>query len=137
MTPIEKINEYSPDKLARIADCTVPDTNVNEGADFLARVRDSVVGKIEAYWSGRPSELADVVRKYRERIQDKASEAAPDAFADTMWREYVDLRAYQEDLTEFGTPTDDTMEGRARLALSSIAHRLASALFDEIEEASK
>ncbi|UFD98006.1 hypothetical protein PQC18_gp68 [Streptomyces phage Pablito] len=137
MNPIEKIEQHSVYELATIADCGKPDSKVSLGSDFLASVRDDVLDKVNDYWDGKPSTLEDVILAQRERIQDEVSDSAPSVYTHTMWTEYVDLCAYQEDLSEFGTPTDDTMEGRARLALSAIGFRLASALLDEIEEASK
>ncbi|ATI18853.1 OCR-like antirestriction protein [Streptomyces phage Diane] len=139
MNILEEIENYGPYKLSELADCASPDSSTSEGSDFLATVRDDVIDKIQNQidWDGKLSSLSDLIALERDRIQDEASDSAPDVRTHTMWREYVDLCAYQEDLTEFGTPTDDTMEGRARLALTSIAHRLVSALLDEIEGADK
>jgi hypothetical protein len=134
---IEQIEQYGPLKLARIADVTEPDSHVSDGADFLASIRDDVTEKVSYYWDGGESQLLDIVQDERERIQDEVSDSAPSVYTHEMWRQFVDLCAYREDLSDHGEPTDDTMEGRARLALSSIGFRLASALLDEIEEASK
>jgi hypothetical protein len=124
----ERINHYDPPTLARLAECAEPDSRVSEGADFLALVRDKVVDLVQEYGEVAP---------YREAIQDAAAEAGKSADLGVKWRQFVDLGAYKENLTEFGTPSPDTPEGHADLALFFIGFRLAKTLLDEIEEASK
>jgi hypothetical protein len=126
MNIIEKINHYDPPTLARLAQCAEPDSRVSEGADFLALVRDKVVDLVE--WFG------DVSTPYREAIQDAAADIGSGAEPGVKWRRFVDLSAYKENVTEFGTPSPDTPEGHADLALFFIGFRLASALLTEIQE---
>jgi hypothetical protein len=125
MDIIEKIEHYDPPTLARLAKCVEPDTRVSEGADFLALVRDTVLRLFKAYGEVGP---------YREAIQDTAADIGSDAEVGVKWRRFVDLSAYKENVTEEGTPTPDTPEGHADLALFFIGFRLASALLTEIEE---
>jgi hypothetical protein len=125
MDIIEKIEHYDPPTLARLAKCAEPDTRVSEGADFLALVRDKVVELVQEYGEVAP---------YREAIQDAAADIGKDAEPGVKWRRFVDLSAYKENVTEFGTPSPDTPEGHADLALFFIGFRLASALLTEIQE---
>ncbi|MFF3793755.1 hypothetical protein ACFYXW_27515 [Streptomyces sp. NPDC001981] len=134
---IEKIDEYPPPTLARIADCTTPDSNTGDGADFLAKVRDSVIDLIAHHMTVTESSIAEVINDFRDKIQDVASVAAISPYAPEKWRQFVDLSAYTEDISQFGTPTNDTLDGRADLMLGAIGHRLASGLLDEIKEGLK
>jgi hypothetical protein len=126
MDIIEKINHYDPPTLARLAQCAEPDSRVSEGADFLALVRDKVVDLVQEY--------GEVSTPYREAIQDAAADIGSEAEPSVKWRRFVDLSAYKENVTEFGTPSPDTPEGHADLALFFIGFRLSSALITEIEK---
>lgn len=107
-------------QLARLADCLDPDAPDSPGARFLERV------------------AAD----YREAIADETYDAddSPHEIADNAvpvythdrWQVFVDLGAYQEDVTELGATGDD-LTGCAADALYMIADRLVRALHDENE----
>jgi hypothetical protein len=137
MDIIERINHYNPPALARRAECAEPASHVSDGADFLAHVRDKVVELVEQYVKEEGGQHADAVTHYREPIQDTAAVAGMSADPVEKWRQFVDLRTYEEDTAEFGTPTNNTLEGHADLALFFIGFRLASKLLTEIEEGSK
>jgi hypothetical protein len=125
MDPIARINYYAPPILAKLARCAEPESRVSEGADFLALVRDKVVELVEQHGEVAP---------YREAIQDAAASVGEGAEPGVKWRRFVDLSAYKENLAEAGTPSPNTPEGHADLALFFIGFRLASALLTEIEK---
>jgi hypothetical protein len=137
MDVIEKVNGYGPTALARLAECVEPDSHVSEGADFLAHVRDKVIDLVERHVEEEGGPRAEVVARYREFIQGEAAWNGRSTDLDEKWRQFVDLRAYEENIAELGTPTNNTIEGRADLALFSIGFRLASQLVSQIEEGSK
>lgn len=111
------LSELTAWQLAGYADCAQPDRLDSKGAAFLLSVRDAVVEAIEegACDQDRVSEIAD---------------QAPDVYTYTLWQEFVDLAAYQEDPTELGCDGSD-MEQSARVCLYMIAERLAGALLEE------
>ncbi|WDS51785.1 OCR-like antirestriction protein [Streptomyces phage Triumph] len=129
-TVIERIEQYDPEKLAELAGSPdIPESRVSEGADFLARVRDAVVDRVQA-----AEEEGEDLRSVREAIQSDVSDAAPSSDIDEKWRQFVDLAAYKEDLSDHGKVKDDTPSGHADVALMAVAHRLTVALLDEILE---
>ncbi|WAB08774.1 OCR-like antirestriction protein [Streptomyces phage Andris] len=132
-TVIEQIELYDPDKLAELAGSPdIPESRVSEGADFLARARDAVVDRVQA-----AEKEGEDLQSVREAIQGEVSDAAPSGDIDQKWRQFVDLAAYKEDLSDHGALKDDTPSGHADIALMAIAHRLAVALLDQIEGANK
>ena len=137
MDVIEKIEGYGPTVLVRLAECGEPDSHVSPGADFLAHVRDKVIDLVERYGGGERGQRADVIARHRESIQGQAAWNAKSSDPDDKWRQFVELRAYEEKIADFGTPKNNTLEGRADLALFFIGFRLASKLLAEIEEGSK
>jgi hypothetical protein len=112
---IEYVRKLSAYDLARLADCASPDSQYSHGATFLLAVRNAFV---EAWENGYSWEL--VARE------------APNVYTHQMWCEFVDLAAYQEDLTDYGFLED--LETGARLALSQIAERLLYRLQEVAEE---
>lgn len=114
------MSEHTANMLARLADCASPDGPESAGAQFLISVQDSVNEVFEyEVTEDTVSEIAD---------------GAPDVYTHTMWAEFVDLAAYNEDPTELGADGSD-MEKCARICLYMIAERLAQALISEHETA--
>ncbi|MER6231765.1 hypothetical protein ABT169_21870 [Streptomyces sp. NPDC001616] len=125
MTIIEEIKQYGPHQLAQKADVASPDTLTSPGAIFLTDIRDAVIEALEE--AGGVSE-----RKHGEIADSAAS-----VMTHEKWKQYVDLCAYREDLSDFGEPTKGGIEGAVDTALFYIAHRLAGALVEEIGEAAE
>lgn len=108
---------YNGNQLSSMAGCASPDSFTSAGAKFLENIADSVIEAIDA------GEMND----------DRAAEIAdnaPDIYTHTMWSEFVDLCAYQEDPTELGADASD-MDKCARICLYMIAERLVSAIRED------
>lgn len=120
---LTSIRERTAYGLSCDADCGGADSPASAGAQFLMSVRDAVVEEIEANgvegWEDRIFEIAD---------------NAPDVYTAKRWAEFVDLAAYNEDISEYGDCGDDLTKA-AGVALYVIAERLATALFTEAAEA--
>jgi hypothetical protein len=106
----------NPYELASLAECASPDSLTSPGASFLERVADA----------------ADSIRE-EGGDEDNVSEAADSAvpvYTHERWQVFVDLAAYNEDVTELGATGDD-LTGCAGVALYMIAERLLHALLAE------
>jgi hypothetical protein len=115
---VETIKAMEAFELARIADCASPDTSDSPGAKFLLGVRDAVVDELTHSHAADGYDLADILTEIAEN--------APSVYTHERWQEFVDLCAYTEDVTEFGSEL--TMTSLAAIALHQIAYRLAAAL---------
>jgi hypothetical protein len=105
------------------------------GARFLASVRDDVLDRVEYATADTDADaLSDAVESLKEDAVHEIADAAPDVYTFTRWSEFVDLAAWQEDLSEFGETPDDLTDA-AGVALYMIAERLAVAILDAITEA--
>lgn len=110
---------HSPYELARLADCASPDNLASPGAQWLTLVAgeaDEISERTEA-----GEDRSDVVRELADSLVP--------IYTRDVWATFVDLAAYQEDVTEFG-PIED-MEQAAKVALYLIAERLLHVLVDE------
>lgn len=128
-------HEHSPFHLSGLADCYSPDSSDSPGAEFLASVARDVAEHVEPY---RTDE--DDLDVYRARVddlqQDAAHEIADSAvpiYTHDRWATFVDLGAYNEDVTEFVEVSDLT--DAAGVALYMIASRLVAALAQELTDA--
>ena len=130
---LDSIKSYNPFTLAHMAECGSPDDAGSAGAGFLTRVRDALVESVEDKWTnGTP--LADAVEAVRDgEAAHRIADEAPDIHTHARWRQFIDLTAYNEDISEYGEPSDDMTEN-AGVALYIIANRLVHVLLDEIEE---
>ena len=127
------VNEWTAYRLANEADCQSPDSQESAGARFLTSIRDQIVDG----WEYNDGQLdADGC----DSLITETADNAPDVYTYTMWQEFVDLCAYQEDPTELGFDGSDMDQG-ARICLYMIAERCARAVMDalvsEAEEASE
>jgi hypothetical protein len=121
----ETLNELTGYRLANEAGCASPDSVVSAGAKFLNSVRDAVVECVETIEEGEIEEWDDQI--------NEIADNAPDVYTSTMWAEFVDLGAYQEDPTDLGVDGSD-MDQSARICLYIIAERLARALFAMVQD---
>lgn len=126
---LAKVKEYTANQLSTDAGCFSPDDPDSPGALLLTGVRDDLVERIE---SGQITVGGDANEDEVREIAD----AAPDVYTHKRWQEFVDLGAYQEDISEYGEPDAANLtDSVAAVALYAIAERLANALLDELATA--
>lgn len=111
--------------LSSEADCGSPDSLESAGMAFLTSVRDAVVegiedGTFEPDGDGRDDDNGAV---------HAIADGAPSIYTHTLWKQFVDLCAYQEE-PEFGEWPDD-LEKAGGIALFQIAERLVYAILRE------
>lgn len=127
---VEEISERSAYALASDADCASPDNSESPGALFLVRVRDSVLEHVEAIRDKRDDFGSEF--EYVGMDAEIADSSVPIYTHDLMLT-YVDLAAYNEDVSDFGAPTDGIQH--AQFALYTVARNLVSTLAEEIRTA--
>ena len=112
----------SANTLAGLADCALPDDSASPGATYLTTVRDALAETVDsAHDIADPSDLASHI----------ADECVP-VYTHAMWRTFVDLCAYNQDISGLCGPSDD-MEQRAKVALFLCAEQLCMALLKSWE----
>lgn len=145
MTETIALNAY---ELANLADCGTPDEpgpfgfvdadtvgtqpEASPGARFLLGVWSAVAEAIDNYTDGSTDDQRS------EDAHEIADSAVP-IYTHELWATFVDLAAYQEDVTEYvsSTRTDGyDMQRLASVALYMIAERLALALLESAGEGS-
>ena len=132
---LAEIRDWTVYRLANEADAGSSDFDVDgAGARFLTSVRDDVLDRVEyATADTDADDLGSAVESLKEDAIHEIADAAPDVYNFTRWSEFVDLAAWQEDISEYGEPEDLT--GAAGFALYMIAERLAVAVLDTVIEA--
>lgn len=126
------MHEHSPFQLATLADCYSPDTWDSPGARFLARIARDVADYVADDADGARDTIGELTDG------DAAHEIADGAvpiYTHDRWATFVDLGAYNEDVTEFGEPDGSDLTAVAGVALYMIAERLVRALAEELTEA--
>lgn len=119
--------EFGVYQLARLADCSDPDSADSAGAKFLfslASATDELADRL------REDEVPEDRWDYSGQVHEVA-DGGPDIYTHTMWSEFVDLCAYHEDPTDLGFDGSDMQQG-ARICLFIIAERLVWALLREV-----
>jgi hypothetical protein len=117
-------------ELARIAECSDPDTDSSPGADFLRHVENSVKEAL-AYGHEQDYDVTD--EDWQSSTASEVADQCVPVYTHNLWVTFVDLAAYSEDVSELGmesVPTDE-LEKLPSLALYMIGERLALALFSE------
>jgi hypothetical protein len=118
-------------ELARMAECSDPDTDSSPGADFLRAIESSVKEalNLEGYDEIVPVPMPE------DWAMDQANEVADlciPVYTHNLWVTFVDLAAYSEDVSDYtGTIAVGTPEQLPNLALYMIGERLALALFED------
>lgn len=131
---IDRIKDYNPFQLACDAECHGPDGNATSGALLLTTVRDGVRELLEeADDDWREAFASDESHANYSGELAQIADDAPDTYTPTMWAEFVELGAFNEDPTELGFEGED-MDRGARICLYLIADRLAHALIDEVHQ---
>lgn len=119
--PTSTALDFNAYQLARMAECSSPDSLDSAGAKFLVSVLDMVN---EALSDGETLESAEDSGRLHE-----IADGAPDVYTYTRWQEFVDLEAYNEDPVDLGVDPSD-LTAAAGVCLYMIAERLARALFE-------
>ncbi len=119
--------EFTLWELANLADCGSPDSLTSAGARFLFNVADATAEQVAVY---RAEGTLEDDYDYSGELHEIADNA-PDVYTHTLWSEFVDLAAYNEDASELGADASD-MEKCARICLYMIADRLTRALVDAV-----
>ena len=149
---VAALKEKNAYHLSSDAGCATPDTlkrppkltstpSSSEGARLLTGVRDSVVELIEGLDIDDWHEAADGhnIGSLNDRgAVDEIADGAPSVYTHTLWGQFVDLAAYNEDPTELGVEAGgidaDDLSRAAAMCLYIIADRLAHVLLEEAAE---
>jgi hypothetical protein len=107
--------------LANLAEVAAPDAGRSPGATWLRRVADAA----RCAWEADPD-----VCVYQDGMQELADGLVP-VYTAELWAVFVDLALYQEDLSDWGPPSEPDMTRLASLACYEVATRLIGALGDE------
>jgi hypothetical protein len=114
-------NTHNANELSRIAGCYSPDDAFDSpGARFLLGVADACAEQSEYGY---------------EDVSDAAHEIADSAvpvYTHERWQTFVDLGAYEQDISELGVSED--MTENAGFALYMIANTLAMTLLETEDE---
>jgi hypothetical protein len=128
-TQDEGFHDHSPFHLASLADCASPDSIESPGAVFLARVARDVTDYVSDAEDADPRDALANVSDWSHGIAD----SAVPVYTHERWATFVDLGAYNEDVSDYGAMDDLT--NAAGVALYMIAERLVHALAEELSEA--
>lgn len=137
LADLDRIRGLNRAQLAHLAECGEPPHD-SDGHKMLMHTRDGLVELIEyelvddsyletACDSGDAGEL-----DYDGALHEIA-DGAPDIYTAAKWREFADLRGYDEDPSDLGFEGSDMGEG-ASICLFIIADRLVRALAESIVE---
>lgn len=116
---IKQLNAY---QLSDYAGCECPTNSETDGADFLVNVRDALVEVVEN---------AEDVNDLDSDDWWEVADGAPSVYTYRMWREFVDLGAFAEDVSDFEARDLNQM---AAIALWQIADRLCNALVNKLQQ---
>ena len=128
---VTEIKTYGANTLQSMADCMSPDSLESVGAQFLTRVRDDVLERVEDI------DPEDFARETDDMTWEVADSAVP-VYTYTKWQTFVDLGAWQEDVSDMMGDRGETMgelDHVGSLALYIIAERLAQAIRIELMDA--
>jgi len=109
--------------LAGMAECSTPDNHESPGAEFLRVVIDSLAERVA--WNSAHDEAEDLTD-----IVNETADGLVPIYTYEMWKTFLDLGAYDQDITELVDASAD-MDQEARLALYVIAERLCRAVITE------
>ena len=109
--------------LASMAECSTPDSHESDGAGFLTSTVEALAESVR--WDRENDGGQDI----GDIIAETADGSVP-VYTGRLWDAFVDLGAYQQDITELVDASADMDQG-ARLALYVIAERLCWAVVTE------
>ena len=111
-------------ELAALADCAAPASADSPGAVFLTLVADCALGLS----ADSDTDLSEAVVELADSCVVELADSCVPLYTHERWQVFCDLGAYEESLSDVGTPTDLTEA--AGLALYQIAYRLAHAILE-------
>ena len=131
-------DKYTTWHLSNMAGCGSPDRS--DGIGFASeRARDAEPASAGAQYLRRVAEAFAEALEYSGARGDDARDEAAEVvdscvpiYTHDLWTTFVDLAAYQEDVSEYAGEEHD-MEQLARVALYLIGERLAYALLEDAE----
>jgi hypothetical protein len=123
---LDAIKELTVWQLTRMADVADPNALDSAGAKFLVHVRDAYVEHVE--YKGEDFDPSEDIDDTAHEIAD----GAPDVYTSTRWTEFVDLAAWNEDVSELMPEAGNDLTAAAGVALYMIAERLVYALHSEL-----
>ena len=127
--------------LASLADCHTPPRG-SDGARLLSHVAGEIGDALAEILDdlgpdATATQIVAAVQGFRDGEDDtraeEIAEGAPDVYTHTRWAEFIDLNAWQEDISEWDGVGHDLTD-LAALALAEIARRLVDALAGEVVE---
>lgn len=120
-----EIGEFALYELSTLADCAHPGANDSAGAVFLFNVRAATIDSLKS-------------RDCRLSFEEAAfiADRSPDYRPAVRWQEFVDLKAYDVDVTDKVSDGSD-LTACAGAALYIIAERLALAIAERVESATE
>lgn len=143
MSAVEKflteIRNRSAFSLAIDAGVSSPDRTDSLGAEFLDSVRDDFVTAVEEgriFWEapdGRDGHQGDDEREERSDVIHQIADSSPESHTYRMWRQFVDLCLWDEDIDDLVSGDTPDMTHMAHMSLFVVAERLLSALCAELD----
>lgn len=130
-TVLDSVREFNYIHLANdVADIAGPDSETSEGAKFLVRVRDALVEALE--WRVEHDDDGDLARAaaYIREESHELSDGAVPIYTYERWLTFVDLAAWNVDISEYGETED--MTSAAGVALYEVARTLIDALCEYV-----
>ena len=120
---VKTLNVY---ELASAANCLMTDTRTSAGARWLSSVRDDVLVEVHGV-------AAEDFARLTEDIAHSIADSSVPVYTGQKWATFVDLGAYQEDVSDLIDTQD--FDKMSDVALYAIAERLVSALLGELAAA--
>lgn len=140
LVEVDELAELSPPRLAALAGCACPDRDEEAGRSFLVGVADAVAvllgDELRALDADADADdILATVTAWREGDAPlEIADGAPSVYTFTMWKQFVELAAWQTDVSDFGDMGDD-LSRAAGWALYMIARDLVDALVERVAEA--
>lgn len=130
-TVLDTVRELTRHRLANmVADIGGPDADDSPGAVFLSHVRDAVIEALEWKVENGDGDLAHAAVVLRDDSHELADAAVP-VYTYQRWTTFVDLAAWQIDISEYSAGED--MTDRCGVALYEVARLLVDELCQHVE----
>lgn len=137
---IHEIKGRNAYTLSHLAEAFSPDTLESPGAEFLTGVMDAFVEGVRFNCEefSDEFEISQVIDNMRNAGElDTFASDAPSCYTHEMWKQFLDLGGYREDLSGcpvIGLDEPNALNMIAACALSQIADRLIEALCEIVIE---
>lgn len=129
-----QITQLTSWQLAKLAGCSDPDAHDGIGfGDAPGTVEDAIGSPGAQFLRNVEDDVND-----RDEVDEDTAHEIADAnvpvYTHELWQTFVDIAAYNEDVTELAGEVPDDLSKVASIALYMIAERLASALIQARNE---